>query len=492
MQPIRDISLSNAQDLVLSLSASSPNTSERDFHNGHAAPGERDITLPGPLSKRYLERQQQRESNARSYPRRIHLAIREAKGIYIKDVDGNLYFDCLAGAGSLALGHNHPVVLAAMRSTLDTGLPLHTLDLTTPIKDAFVEELFASLPAEFAQRAKIQFCGPSGADAVEAALKLVKTATGRRSVLSFQGGYHGMTHGALSLTGNLNAKQAVSGLMSDVHFLPYPYSYRCPFGLGGETGHQMSSRYIESMLNDPESGIVTPAAMILEIVQGEGGVIPAPDDWVSQIRRLTHDRNIPLIVDEIQSGLGRTGKLYAFEHTGIVPDVLLLSKAIGGSLPLSVVLYDETLDQWAPGAHAGTFRGNQLAMAAGTATLRYILENGLSDHAAQMGDRLMTQLHQIQADFPCLGEVRGRGLMIGVEIVNPAIGANQCGSYPAYSQLASCIQAECLRRGLIIEIGGRHSSVVRFLPPLIVTSEQIDSISEIFERGVKAAVEQLV
>ncbi|MEP0920023.1 aspartate aminotransferase family protein [Leptolyngbya sp. DQ-M1] len=492
MQPIRDVSLSNAQDLMVSLSSSAPSILESGFQDGHAAPGAQNITLPGPLSKRYLDRQQQRESNARSYPRRIHLAIREAKGIYIKDVDGNLYFDCLAGAGSLALGHNHPAVLAAMREALDTNLPLHTLDLTTPIKDTFVEELFASLPGEFARKAKIQFCGPSGADAVEAALKLVKTATGRRSVLSFQGGYHGMTHGALSLTGNLKAKQAVSGLMPDVHFLPYPYAYRCPFGLGGEAGHHMSSHYIESLLDDPESGIVSPAAMILEIVQGEGGVIPAPDEWLRQIRSLTRDRNIPLIVDEIQSGLGRTGKLYAFEHSGIMPDVLLLSKAIGGSLPLSVVLYDEALDQWAPGAHAGTFRGNQLAMAAGTATLRYIVENRLSDHATKMGDRLMAHLRQIQSDFPCLGEVRGRGLMVGVEIVNPAIAANRCGSYPAYSQLASCIQAECLRRGLIIEIGGRHSSVIRFLPPLIVTAEQIDSISEIFERGVKAAVEQFL
>ncbi len=492
MQPIQDISLASPQDRVLLCSPLSSTSVESDWHTGKTNPGTQDITLPGPISKHYLERQQHRESNARSYPRRIHLAIREAKGIYIKDVDGNLYFDCLAGAGSLALGHNHPAVLAAMRATLDTNLPLHTLDLTTPVKDAFVEELFASLPAEFAQKAKIQFCGPSGADAVEAALKLVKTATGRRSVLSFQGGYHGMTHGALSLTGNLKAKHAIAGLMPDVHFLPYPYAYRCPFGLGGEAGHRMSSHYIEALLDDPESGIVPPAAMILEVVQGEGGVIPAPDEWVRQMRRLTHDRTIPLIVDEIQSGLGRTGKLYAFEHAGIVPDVVLLSKAIGGSLPLSVMVYNEALDQWAPGAHAGTFRGNQLAMAAGMATLRYILEHRLSDHAAEMGDRLMAQFRQIQAAFPCLGDVRGRGLMIGVEVVNPAIAANSSGSYPAHPQLASCIQAECLRRGLIIEIGGRHGSVVRFLPPLIVMADQIDSISEIFERGVKAAVDQLL
>ncbi|XWK89647.1 MAG: aspartate aminotransferase family protein [Phormidium sp.] len=447
--------------------------------------------VPGRRSQAYLDRQKQRESNARSYPRSIPLAIRAAKGIFITDADGKQYFDCLAGAGTLALGHNHPVVLAAMRQVLDDSYPLHTLDLTTPIKDQFVEDLFASLPPSFAEQARIQFCGPSGADAVEAAVKLVKTATGRRTMLSFHGGYHGMTHGALSLTGKLAPKAAIAGLMSDVHFLPYPSDYRCPFGVGGEAGHRLSSHYIQHVLDDPESGINHPAGMILEIVQGEGGAIPAPDAWVQEIRKMTQERNIPLIVDEIQTGWGRTGKLYAFEHSGIVPDVVLLSKAIGGSLPLSVVLYRENLDCWEPGAHAGTFRGNQLAMAAGIATLNYILEHRLMDWATKMGDRLLQHLESIQQQTRCMGNVRGRGLMIGVEVVNT--DAPMCGEkYPAYPAMAQRIQAECLKRGLILELGGRFSSVVRFLPPLIVTSEQIDSISGIFAAAVQAAESQVL
>lgn len=445
------------------------------------------LTFPGKVSNQYLERQQNRESNARSYPRRIPIAIREAKGIYVKDVDGNLYFDCLSGAGTLSLGHNHPVVIEAIREVLDSDLPLHTLDLTTPVKDKFVEELFASLPPEFAQNARIQFCGPTGADATEAAVKLVKTATGRRSMLSFHGGYHGMTNGALSLTGNLGAKVAVAGLMPDVHFLPYPYHYRCPFGLGGDIGHRTSSHYIESILTDPESGIVPPAGMIMEIVQGEGGVIPAPDEWIREIRRITHEQNIPLIVDEIQTGFGRTGKLFAFEHSGIIPDVLLLSKAIGGSLPLSVVVYNQKLDQWKPGAHAGTFRGNQLAMAAGIAALRYTIENQLAARAVELGSRLTNHLKQIQSEVNFIGDVRGRGLMIGVEIVNPHGKANARGFYPQHPLMARQIQAECMRRGLILELGGRHSSVIRFLPPLIVTDEQIDIIAEIFQAAVNAS-----
>jgi diaminobutyrate-2-oxoglutarate transaminase len=435
----------------------------------------------------YLAHQEQTESNARSYPRRIPIAIREAYGIYVTDVEGKKYVDCLAGAGTLALGHNHPVVTEAIEQTLKDRLPLHTLDLTTPVKDEFVEELFDSLPREFRERAKIQFCGPAGADAVEAALKIVKTATGRRSVLAFQGGYHGMTHGALSLMGNKGPKDPIPGLMPDVHFLPYPYSYRCPFGQGGEKGAAIGSQFIRRTLEDPESGIPAPAAMIMEIIQGEGGVIPAPDEWVREIRSITRKHQIPLIVDEIQTGLGRTGKLFAFEHAGIIPDVITLSKAIGGSLPLAVVVYDEALDRWAPGAHAGTFRGNQLAMAAGLATIRYIRQNQIEQHAREMGEKLMSRLKKVQKESHVIGEVRGRGLMIGVEVVDPQQEPDHLGSYLTDPAMARLIQKECFDRGLILELGGRHGSVVRFLPPLIITSEQIDCIVEIFAEAVQAA-----
>ncbi|WP_431309021.1 aspartate aminotransferase family protein [Halalkalibacter lacteus] len=439
-------------------------------------------------NKQYLDTQAKRESNARSYPRRIPIAIREADGIYVKDVEGKVYIDCLGGAGTLALGHNHPVVIEAIRGVLDDKLPLHTLDLTTPVKEEFVEELFTSLPEEFAKKARIQFCGPSGSDAVEAALKLVKTATGKRSMLAFQGGYHGMTHGSLSLMGNLGPKKQIPGLMPDVHFLPFPYDYRCPFGVGGKEGLEIGQTYIEQLLHDPEGGIVPPAGMIMEIVQGEGGAIPAPDSWVREIRRMTKEKGIPFIIDEIQTGLGRTGKLFAFEHSGITPDVVVLSKAIGGSLPLAVVVYHEDLDKWNPGAHAGTFRGNQMAFAAGTATIKFVKENGLAAHAEEVGSRFMSQLHDIQAQTHCIGEVRGRGLMIGVEIVDKQHALNKLGqNEPAHPELASRIQQECFKRGLIIELGGRHSSVVRFLPPLIITAEEIDTVSEIFLEAVKQA-----
>lgn len=443
-------------------------------------------------NERLLASQAGRESNARSYPRRLPLAIKRARGIEIEDMDGNVYYDCLAGAGTLALGHNHPEVTAEIRRLLDMDRPLHILDVTTPEKEAFVDALFDSLPAEFADDARIQFCSPAGTDAVEAALKLTKTATGNESVLAFQGGYHGMTTGALSLTGDRDAKAPVSGRMPGVHHLPYPDTYRNPFGLDGDAAHRSSSRYIERILEDPESGVTDPAALVVELVQGEGGSVPAPDEWTRELRRITREHDVPLVVDEIQTGLGRTGELYAFEHADIVPDVVTLSKAIGGGLPLSVVLYREDLDVWEPGAHAGTFRGNQLAMAAGRATIEYVLEHDLDDHAAEMGARLRDRLDDLAAAHDEIGDVRGRGLLLGVEFVDPGDDPDATGMPPTDGDLAEAIQRACFDRGLIVEIGGRDDAVVRFLPPLVVTPDGIDEIGTRFREAVEAVLEREV
>ncbi|MFC6826269.1 diaminobutyrate--2-oxoglutarate transaminase [Halopelagius fulvigenes] len=433
-----------------------------------------------------LAQQAERESNARTYPRHLPLAIREARGVTVTDMDGDEYYDCLAGAGTLALGHNHPRVVEAMERTLNADRPLHTLDITTPAKERFVDSLFDSLPSAFADSAKIQFCSPAGTDAVEAALKLVKTATGNRSVLGFQGAYHGMTNGALSLMGDTDAKEPISGLMSDVHHLPYPSDYRCPFGVGGEEGHRIASRYVENLLDDPESGITEPAGMILEPVQGEAGAVPAPDEWLREMRRITRERDVPLIVDEIQAGLGRTGEMYAFEHADIAPDVVTLSKAVGGGLPLAVVVYDESLDVWEPGAHAGTFRGNQLAMAAGEATIDYVLEHDLDDRAAEVGARLRESLESTADRFDAVGDVRGRGLMLGVEFVDEDADWRGPGPHAPDGDFAEAVQAECFERGLIVELGGRGSATARFLPPLILSEGQADDVAAIFEEAVEA------
>lgn len=436
-----------------------------------------------------LVQQAERESKARTYPRHFPFAIRDANGITVTDMNGNEYYDCLAGAGTLALGHNHPQVIEAMERALEADRPIHTLDISTPAKERFIDSLFDSLPDAFSDRAKIQFCSPAGTDAVEAALKLVKTATGNRSILGFQGAYHGMTNGALSLMGDTDTKEPVSGLMSDVHHLPYPYDYRCPFGVGGEEGHRIASQYVENLLNDDESGITDPAGMILEPVQGEGGAIPAPTEWLQEIRRITRERDIPLILDEIQAGLGRTGETYAFEHADITPDVVTLSKAIGGGLPLAVVVYDEDLDVWEPGAHAGTFRGNQLAMAAGEATIDYVLENNLDEHAADVGGRLRDHLEVTGERHEAIGDVRGRGLMLSVESVDPEAEWQGAGPHAPDSDFAEAVQAECFDRGLIVELGGRDGATVRFLPPLIVSKSQVDEIASIFDEAVSTVAD---
>jgi diaminobutyrate-2-oxoglutarate transaminase len=391
---------------------------------------------------------------------------------------------------------------------------LHALDLATPVKDAFVTELFRTLPPGLAGHARVQFCGPAGTDAVEAAFKLVRAATGRTGIVAFAGAYHGMTAGAL----------AASGHAPDVRVarLPYPQDYRCPFGVGGARGAELAARWTESLLDDPKSGVPLPAGMILEPVQGEGGVIPAPDDWMLRMRRITADRSVPLIADEIQTGVGRTGAFWAVEHSGVTPDVMVLSKAIGGSLPLAVVVYRDALDVWEPGAHAGTFRGNQLAMAAGTATLAHVRQNRLAERAATVGSRMLAQLRELWKAYPCIGEVRGRGLMIGMELVDPegepaqesgwgsaaaAPGAgdaaevwNETGAAvvpergrfrlreprPAAPELAAAVQRECLRRGLIVELGGRHASVVRLLPPLTISDEQATAVLDRLADAVDA------
>lgn len=432
----------------------------------------------------YLERQAARESNARTYPRRLPIAISSGRGIWVKDANGRQYIDCLAGAGALALGHNHPVVVDAIRRALDDDTPMQTLDLATPLKDRFTEELFASLPNEFASDYKIQFCGPSGSDAVEAALKIVKTATGKRGILAFHGAYHGMSLGSLSVSGDSGARQSIGGLSAETQFLPFPLDVGCPFGLGGDASAKMSARYIENILADQKSGLSSIAGMILEPVQGEGGVNLAPDAWLRKIRELTRSNDIPLIFDEVQTGLGRTGRLFAFEHAGVTPDVLVLSKAIGGGMPLAVVVYHRDLDTWSPGAHAGTFRGSQLAFAAGAAAIGYVRERDLSQHASKQGARLTAALEEAVARAGVGAMVRGRGLMLGVEIHGHG------ESRERNTNFARRLQTECLDRGLIVELGGRGGTVVRFLPPIVVTESDVDAIASRFAAALCATKPQ--
>ncbi len=435
--------------------------------------------IPGPKSAELLDRQAARESNARTYPRGFPIAVARAQGATIEDVDGNIFLDFWGGAGTLNLGHNHPEVIAAAIAQISKAT--HTLDLPSAIKDSFTTEVLSLLPESLQGKMKVHFAGPTGADAVEGAIKLVKTATGRRSVISFQGGYHGMTHGALSLTGQRRPKEDIPGLMPDVHFAPYSSCYRCPLGLVRETCEINCATFLQSMVEDQLSGVVKPAGIILEAVQGEAGSIPADADFLRRVAAIAKRNEIPLILDEIQAGMGRTGKTFAFEHAGIEPDIIVMSKAIGGGgFPLAVILYREEFDVWAPGAHTGTFRGFLPAMAAGATAMRILRRDKVVEHAAEIGAHLRSQLKKATADVDFVGEVRGRGLMIGIEIVDPV-------DHSPGSECAVALRDACVQRGLVTELGGRGGAVIRMIPPLIITREQVDAAVKVF-RDACAAV----
>ncbi len=448
---------------------------------GGSAPGADapvlDDDIPGVCTARegFSRRQSVRESAARTYARALPIVPVRARGMTVEGADGRRYLDCLSGAGALALGHNHPVVLEAIRKVLDSGAPLNALDLATPVKDTFVAELFRTLPPGLAARARVRFCGPTGSDALRTASELVRAATGRNDL---------------------------GGRDADVVCLPLAQDRPDLFSADASA---------------------LPAGVIVEPVQG-GSVFPAPDGWLRRVRQLTADRSVPLIVDEIQTGVGRTGTYWAVEHSGVTPDVMVLSEAIGGSLPLAVVVYRDDLDSGEPSPHAGTFRGNQLAMAAGTATLAHVRENRLAERASALGARMLHQLRSLSDDFACVGEVRGRGLMIGVELVNAAgetepgppkaserpvavepaaegptaegpaaVGLTAQGptaEEQAVGELASVVQQECLRRGLIVGLGGPHANVVRLLPPLTITDEQAAAVLDRLTDAIRAAAMQ--
>ncbi|SNX62585.1 diaminobutyrate aminotransferase [Streptomyces sp. TLI_55] len=440
-------------------------------------------TLPGPRSAELLDRQAARESNSRSYPRKLPIAIRRGKGSYVEDLDGNVFLDFLSGAGVLSLGHNHPEPLAAAHRQLDEFV--HGLDFPTPIKDEFTELTIGMLPAPMRERTRIHFCGPTGANAVDAALKLCKTATGREEIITFQGGFHGATMAAMSVTGLVEQKEPVRGRMPGVHFFPYSNCHSCPLGLKRESCEVNCATFLERALTDVNGGITLPAAVIMELVQGEGGVIPADVEFVRRVREVTKRLGIPMIVDEVQSGCGRTGTWFAFEQYGIEPDVVCASKALSGmGLPAAVILYDGKLDAWAPGAHTGTFRGNQPAFAAAVATMKVVERDRVLENVRARAEQLMVHLQGLRGISPYVADVRGLGLMTGVELNDPVTGR------PA-TQLAKRVQWEAVSRGLILELGGRDDCVVRMLPPLNCSEQEIDIAGRILREALTAAEEAL-
>jgi diaminobutyrate-2-oxoglutarate transaminase len=430
---------------------------------------------PGPRSQELLQHQQAHESSAVSYPRGLPMAVSDAKGATVADVDGNVYLDFFGGAGVMAVGHANPQVTSAVIEQI--GRITHTLDIPTPARQGLVDRLLGILPGALK---RVLFGGPTGSDAVEAAVKLAKFNTGRHAMIAFEGGYHGMTAGALSLTSGRAFKQRIGPLLPEVHFTPYAYCYRCLFNRTPDTCGLECAEYLEHRLDDPHSGVNPPAAVIVEPIQGEGGSIVPPPRFLTRIRQICDKYEVLLIADEIQSGFGRTGRMFAFEHSGVVPDIVTLSKALGGGgFPLSAIAYKEALNTLPPGLHIGTFRGNLAAHAAGAAALDFMQSNGLTDHATNIGQLMLTALAELERSSAIVGEVRGKGLMLGVEFVH-----DRATKQPA-PDLATQVRTLCHQRGVLIEIGGHYSNVARFLPPLVLTRELGMKGTEIFMDCVK-------
>ncbi|MDQ1350666.1 MAG: diaminobutyrate-2-oxoglutarate transaminase [Acidobacteriota bacterium] len=431
--------------------------------------------IPGPNSLKLLEKQRELEANNRSYPQSIPVAFERALGSIIEDIDGNQYIDFFAGCGVLNLGHNNKDVMADMEK--QQKKMIQSLDFPTRNKVDFMEELDASLPDELRGNSKFNFCGPAGTDAIEAALKLAKINTGRHSIISFQGAYHGMTSGALSVTAHLHHRKKVPSLEPGVHFMPYCYCYRCAFGKQPDACRVECAQYVRISLENPCSGIEKPAAIIVEPVQGEGGTIIPKEGFLEELVQIGHDLEIPLIFDEIQSGFYRTGPFFSFENFRAVPDIITISKGLGGiGMPIAMVIYKKNLDTWEKGTHAGTFRGNQLSIAAAASAIRFAKSHHIEKYVKELGKEMLGSLVCIQKKSKFIGEVRGIGMFFGIEYVkNP-------NSKEPFPEMAQQMRKKCFENGLLVELGGHYSNVVRFLPPLITTPKIVQKAIEIFEK----------
>ncbi|QPB24680.1 diaminobutyrate--2-oxoglutarate transaminase [Rhizobium sp. 007] len=406
------------------------------------------------------------ESNVRTYSRSFPVVFRKGEGAILEDEGGRQYIDFLSGAGVLNYGHNDRNFLNHAMQYLNANGIIHGLDMATSAKREFLERFEEIILRPRGLTYKFQFTGPTGANAVEAALKLARKATGRHSIISFTNGFHGVSLGALSVTGNRYYRDAAGIPSGGVAFMPYD-------GYWGPD--QDTSEFMEKALADASSGFDLPAAVILETVQGEGGINHASKSWLQSVERLCREKGILLIVDDIQAGCGRTGDFFSFEFADLLPDIVLLSKSLSGcGLPLSLLLLKPEFDIWRPGEHIGTFRGNNLALVTATAALRKYWTNGeLSARVTKTGHIMSQRLREIgesNQDQSLL--VRGRGMMLGLD----------CGT----GELAGKIVRNAFEEGLVVERCGADDQVIKLLPPLTIDEQTLQRGLDILEKSVNA------
>ncbi|CAM5189714.1 Diaminobutyrate--2-oxoglutarate transaminase OS=Castellaniella defragrans OX=75697 GN=HNR28_000827 PE=3 SV=1 [Castellaniella defragrans] len=412
------------------------------------------------------------ESEVRGYIRSFPVIFSKARGSELFDEDGRRYIDFFSGAGTLNYGHNNPVLRERLVDYLESGGVVHGLDMATSAKKYFLQTLDRLILKPRGLDYKAQFTGPTGTNAVEAALKLVRQVKGRQNVIAFTHGFHGVSGGSLAATANRKFRQAAGMALGNTTFMPFD-------GYFGPDVNTMA--YLERMLDDPSSGLDRPAAVIVETVQGEGGVNVASQRWLRELERLCRRHDMLLVVDDIQVGCGRTGRFFSFEASGITPDVVTLSKSLSGfGLPMSLVLFRPELDIWEPGAHSGTFRGNNLAfVTASQAMESYWTDSALSErvaaHERRVRDWLENLVHSCRdADLA----VRGRGLIQGLVT-------------PPGDEVAGRIARRAFEQGLVIETSGARDEVIKVLPALTISQELLEQGLEILERSVNEVLADL-
>jgi diaminobutyrate-2-oxoglutarate transaminase len=406
------------------------------------------------------------ESSVQSYARSFPGMFDRAVGAEIWTSSGRRYLDFLAGAGSLNYGHNNPVIKRALIQHIERDAITHSLDLNTLAKQEFLTAMHDIVLEPRGFDHVIQFTGPTGTNAVEAALKIARKVTGRTNVICFTNGFHGVTMGALAATGNSHHRNVAGVPLLGTTVMPYERY------LGDDID---TIDVLDRMVSDPSSGVDTPAAVLVETIQGEGGINTASNGWLKRLQTLCRNRGILLIVDDIQAGCGRTGTFFSFEPAGIIPDIVTLSKSLSGyGVPFSVVLIRRSYDQWLPGEHNGTFRGNNHAFVAATTALRHFWQTPeFAEEVRDKGDWLGQRLHEIADRFaPHIVEVRGRGMMRGLCCADP--------------QRAAAVTARAFDNGLIIERSGSHDEVIKFLMPLTISRGQLAEGLDILERALLA------
>ena len=417
--------------------------------------------LPGPKAKHLVELD--REIVSPSYTRSYPLVAKRGRGALVEDVDGNIFLDFAAGIAVVATGHCHPEVVAAIQKQAAELIHMSGTDFYYPNMVEYAEKLAEITPGDDAKRV---YFGNSGTEAVEAAIKLVKYHTGRDKLIAFHGAFHGRTMGSLSLTASRSIQRKGFGtLLSGVFHMPFPDTYRGTYGVRPETASADCLSYLENELFRRRVDPDEVAGIFIEPIQGEGGYLPAPAEFLQGLEKICRKHGILLVADEVQSGMGRTGKWWAIEHSGVVPDIICVAKGIASGMPLGAMVARADVMNWTPGAHASTFGGNPVCIAAALATHK-LLEEQYIANAARVGDFILRQTVNWRERHKIVGDIRGKGLMIGVEIVRDQKTKEKA------PELRNQIVQLAFHKGLLLL--GSGDTTLRICPPLLIDEEQAD------------------